>query len=147
MVKAVYEATRNTTFLDHATPILRKEYEFWMKTGEFGHAVQVCMDNGRPGPAHGACQNAVTLNRFVTSAGEPRAESYQEDVTWVSCWAERTCALACSQSLTCRAVLWQASKAGFNDITSPGAKALFNNITAMAESGWDFSSRYSCGPF
>nr|AOW41677.1 glycoside hydrolase 37 [Lagenidium giganteum] len=56
-------------YLRATVPILEKEYQFWMKTGDTNHAVQV---QDRDGNVH-------VLNRYVGSEGAPRPESYRED--------------------------------------------------------------------
>ena len=61
------------------------------------------------------------LSRYVvahdTTHSVPRPESYREDIE-------------------------TAVRAGFPDVASFGARALFSEIAAAAESGWDFSSRW-----
>lgn len=57
------------------------------------------------------------LARYATTQGHPRPESYAEDVA-------------------------TAAAAGHHDITTPAARALFADICAAAESGWDFSRRW-----
>ena len=57
-----------------ALPLLRKEYAYWMTTGDSGHAVDVELFDG----------TVATLNRYVSSTRTPRPESYLEDTTTAS---------------------------------------------------------------
>ncbi|KAG1692779.1 hypothetical protein DVH05_024394 [Phytophthora capsici] len=60
-------------YLEAAVPLLEREYEFWMHRGAHSHAVEV--------PVEG---ETFVLNRYVAHAGEPRPESYREDVRTAS---------------------------------------------------------------
>ncbi|GMF62869.1 unnamed protein product [Phytophthora fragariaefolia] len=93
-------------YLSAAVPLLEHEYNFWMHRGVHGHAVEIPGSQGE----------TFVLNRYVAHAGQPRPESYREDVS--------TASIAYSQNDT-------ADKA-----------TLYNEIIAAAESGWDFSSRW-----
>lgn len=93
-------------YLRAAVPLLEREYDFWMHRGVHGHAVEI------PGP-HG---ETFVLNRYVAHAGEPRPESYREDVGTAS--------------------------AAFRQNVTTDKAAVYNEIIAAAESGWDFSSRW-----
>lgn len=137
MVREVFAATGNMTFLSHAYSSLKREYAWWMQSGEYGHAVYV------KGPAvRQYYQNSShvynrddeddmvdrmdqinydgdtvhVLNRYVTDQHIPRPESFYED------------------KLT-------AIEAGFSP-TEPEAQILYSEIAAAAESGWDFSARW-----
>jgi len=122
MVNAYYSHTRDLVFLKMALPLLIKEYEFWMDTKE-GDPSSVQFSS----IAHNVsgCKHTVTftnkksgarhiLNRFYVDVKEPRPESYKED-------------------------LETAKAAG---VTGEDAHALWSDLAAAAESGWDFSSRW-----
>ncbi|KAK1934992.1 Trehalase [Phytophthora citrophthora] len=65
-------------YLQATVPLLEREYEFWMHLGARGHAVEV--------PVEG---ETFVLNRYVAHAGEPRPESYREDVRTASATSEK----------------------------------------------------------
>ena len=114
MVRSVFEATGNITFLARGYAALRTEYSFFMRSGEYGHAVSIA---GAPGRSRsGAAPDAHLLNRYTSDQHLPRPESWAEDV-------------------------YTAREAGFS-IDDPGAQILFSEIAAAAESGWDFSARW-----
>lgn len=112
MVAEVYQATGNVTFLQLCYTALKAEYSWWMRTGEYGHAVYVAAapTEGQPEPV------TYVLNRYVTDQHIPRPESWVEDVG-------------------------TAAAAGFG-MMSPGAQILYSEIAAAAESGWDFTGRW-----
>ncbi|KAJ8280272.1 hypothetical protein GJAV_G00052590 [Gymnothorax javanicus] len=97
MVESYYRATKDKDFLRAAMPILEREYLFWMQNRS--------MSVARNGNLH-------VLNRYIVEVGQPRPESYTDD-------------LELAEGLTegARESLWAEVKAG-------------------AESGWDFSSRW-----
>ncbi|XP_006642243.2 trehalase [Lepisosteus oculatus] len=97
MVESYYRASQDKAFLRTALPILEKEYAFWMQNRS------VVLE---------AAGSRHTLNRYSVEVGQPRPESYTDD-------------LDLAQGLTpeARDRLWMELKAG-------------------AESGWDFSSRW-----
>ncbi|KAG7395849.1 hypothetical protein PHYBOEH_003095 [Phytophthora boehmeriae] len=97
-------------YLRAAVPLLEREYDFWMHRGDHGHAVEIPV-SGSDG------SKTFVLNRYVAHTGDPRPESYREDVT------------AASTAFSGQAP--NAQKAAFYD-----------EIIAAAESGWDFSSRW-----
>ncbi|KAG7389441.1 hypothetical protein PHYPSEUDO_010326 [Phytophthora pseudosyringae] len=94
-------------YLRATIPLLEREYDFWMHRGVHGHTVEVPQSAGE----------TVVLNRYVAHAGEPRPESYREDVRTAST------AFASRNATTAKA-------------------SLYDELIAAAESGWDFSSRW-----
>jgi hypothetical protein len=137
MVREIFEATGNTTFLAQVYPSLVREYAWWMQQGEYGHTVAInvtvpstqdswarraadAATSVQQGAAEGAVGGTVTktylLNRYVTTQLIPRPESWLEDVH-------------------------TAAAAGFN-MTAPGAQILYSELAAAAETGWDFSARW-----
>ena len=58
-----------TSFMDHAFPLLEKEYAFWMDTRN-GHLVNISSTNS----------DSFLLNRYYSNTTLPRPESYEEDV-------------------------------------------------------------------
>ncbi|OWY94646.1 Trehalase, partial [Phytophthora megakarya] len=104
--------TWDIEYLRAAVPLLEREYDFWMRRGAHGHAVAV------PGSASSQTgSETFVLNRYVAHNGEPRPESYREDV--------RTASTAVDSH---------------NETTDKAT--IYNEIIAAAESGWDFSSRW-----
>ncbi|KAF1787138.1 Glycoside hydrolase, family 37, conserved site [Phytophthora cactorum] len=99
-------------YLRVAVPLLEREYDFWMHRGDHGHAVEVTGSSSSQSESE-----TFVLNRYVAHAGEPRPESYREDVSTAS-------SVFSSQS------------------DAADKKLLYNEIIAAAESGWDFSSRW-----
>ncbi|XP_035240156.1 trehalase [Anguilla anguilla] len=97
MVESYYRATGDRELLSAAMPILEREYSFWMQN----RSVTV----EKNGTVH-------VLNQYRVQVGEPRPESYTDD-------------LELAEGLTegARESLWAELKAG-------------------AESGWDYSSRW-----
>lgn len=78
------------------------------------------MERGTHGHAveiYGSSGEPFVLNRYVANANEPRPESYREDVHTAS-------------------TAFGAQSGGSENV------ALYNDIIAAAESGWDFSSRW-----
>jgi alpha,alpha-trehalase len=73
MVKELYDATQNITFLARAYPSLTHEYAWWMQSGEYGHAVTIA-------GASSEQPTSYVLNRYVTDQHLPRPESWLEDV-------------------------------------------------------------------
>uniref|UniRef100_A0AAV1U0F7 Trehalase n=1 Tax=Peronospora matthiolae TaxID=2874970 RepID=A0AAV1U0F7_9STRA len=64
-------------YLRAALPLLEREYEFWMRQGDHGHAVEIEITGS-------TANKTFVLNRYDASAGVPRPESYREDVSTVS---------------------------------------------------------------
>lgn len=130
MVREIYRATGNASFVAAVFPSLQREYQWWMTQGEYGHAVLI------NGPVNGTVIGSTTssssatssssstdaatasyvLNRYVTAQLTPRPESWLEDVH-------------------------TAAAAGFG-VSDPGAQILYSEIAAGAETGWDFSARW-----
>eukprot|EP00794_Sanderia_malayensis_P007437 gene7437-8259_t len=104
MAAKYYMATNDTAFLAQTLPFLEREYDFWMKKK------QVTL-----GAQHGF-QSPVNLNHYSTPLGQPRPESYWNDV-------ETAIEAGVYQNETER-------------------RQLFAHIASAAESGWDFSSRW-----
>ncbi|RYY33624.1 hypothetical protein EON62_04065, partial [archaeon] len=69
MVREIYEATGNITFLAQVYPSLQTEHAWWMKQGDYGHAVVIEDSNG----------SMHVLNRYVTDQHTARPESFYED--------------------------------------------------------------------
>ncbi|KAJ7990155.1 hypothetical protein DPEC_G00297390 [Dallia pectoralis] len=97
MVESYYKTTKDKEFIRTSLPALEKEYRFWMQN----RSVKVEVDG----------RNHV-LNRFDVQAGQPRPESFTDD-------------LELSEGLTIDA-----------------AGRLWTELHTGAESGWDFSSRW-----
>ena len=103
IVWEVVRATGDVGLLAEALPALELDYAWWMR-GE--HAVAVPLPQ----------RAAATLNRYASSAREPRAESWKEDA------------------------------AAASGLSEEAAAALYGDIAAAAESGLDFSSRWLRAP-
>lgn len=130
MVREVYSATGNISFLRDAYTSLKSEWDWWMQAGEYGHAVFIAtaMEGGREGmpssrspgttptASEARGQHTYVLNRYVSDQHIPRPESYYEDVHTAA----------------------QAGHAAMD----PGAQILYSEIAAAAESGWDFTGRW-----
>ena len=126
MVRALWRASRNTSFLVQAFPALQREYVWWQGRGEYGHAVAIMEAEaagaggvgGDPAAPPRAPPPAAVhlLTRYVTDQHIPRPESWLEDVH-------------------------TAASAGYAP-DDPGAQILFSEIAAAAESGVDFSARW-----
>lgn len=137
MIREVFAATGNMTFLSHAYSSLKREYAWWMQSGEYGHAVYIKGPTERQyyqNASHVYDKDHIdtmvdrmdkinyegesihVLNRYVTDQHIPRPESFYED------------------KLT-------AIEAGFSPL-EPEAQILYSEIAAAAESGWDFSARW-----
>jgi neutral trehalase len=141
MVRELYQQTGNLTFLAQIYPSLLNEYSFWMKQGDYGHAVTI-QKGGK----------AYTLNRYVTTQLIPRPESWLEvSLSWrlslLLHLSSQRCPLPSlllsffSLAFLLLQDVMTAQEAGFN-ITDPGAQILYSEIAAGAETGWDFSSRW-----
>ena len=61
-VVALMDDAFDLELLRQALPLLRTEYDFWMATGDDGHAIDVPLLSGE----------TARLNRYVTSARRPR---------------------------------------------------------------------------
>ena len=72
MIKVVYEATHDLQFLKKGVPALDMEYKYWMKSAQYGSAVNVTVNGVR-----------YTLNRYATNWTQPRPESWLADVNTV----------------------------------------------------------------
>ncbi|KAG9348389.1 hypothetical protein JZ751_002124 [Albula glossodonta] len=97
MVESYCQATKDEKFLRAALPTLEKEYNFWMQNRSVALSVN--------GTQH-------LLNRYSVQVGQPRPESYTDDLELAEGLMEGA-----------QEKLWAELKAG-------------------AESGWDFSSRW-----
>jgi neutral trehalase len=115
IVKEIYDANgRNNSFLLESYLELQNEYKWWMKSGEWGHAVHIVADI--PGSSSTMLHKTFVLNRYVTDQHIPRPESWIEDIQ-------------------------SAMSAGF-DPSDAGAQLLYAEVAAAAESGWDFTTRW-----
>ena len=108
---------------------LEKEYAYWMTEG--AHMVYV---NDSAGRTH-------RLNRYYASVQYPRPESYLEDVLTARSLAAHNHSAAHQQRASggCSA---DSPDCDLSDTWSQQAKALFSELSASAETGWDFSSRW-----
>ena len=108
---------------------LEKEYAYWMTEGE--HMVVVADRNN----------HTHQLNRYYAAVQYPRPESYLEDVLTARRLATHNHSLAHQQRehATCTS---DSPDCDASDTWSDQAKALFSELSASAETGWDFSSRW-----
>lgn len=100
MVRDYFRVTNDKEFLSKALPALEREYNFWMQN----RSIVVEVD----GKKH-------TLNRYNVQVGEPRPESYTDDLHLAEHMSEGD------------------------------KNKLYAELKAGAESGWDFSSRWFVG--
>jgi alpha,alpha-trehalase len=103
MVKDYFEKTGDVDFIEHALPILEKEYQFWLTN------TTVTIKDA-------SCDEEFQLNHYVTSNTSPRPESYTEDY------------LTVNQD---------------TDYTDATKRQMYADIAAGAETGWDYSSRWT----
>ena len=108
---------------------LEKEYVYWMTEGE--HMVVVADKH------NGTHQ----LNRYYASVQYPRPESYLEDVLTARSLATHNHSVTHQQRqhAACSA---DSPDCDLSDTWSDQAKSLFSELSASAETGWDFSSRW-----
>jgi alpha,alpha-trehalase len=97
-----------------AVPNLLREYDWWMD--------RLAPEGGR----HAVCIDGHTLNRYHASCSSPRPESYRED------WQTAAAAAAATNP-----------SSHDDDGTALAAAAIFTEIASAAETGWDFSSRWT----
>ena len=119
MVDFYHATAPNATWLAEVLPSLDAEYSYWMTLGE--HAVEVLDASNR----------TWTLNRYFASVQYPRPEAYAEDVATAHELAKYS-PVNCTGNPDCDT----------SDQWSKAAKSLFSELTAVAETGWDFSSRW-----
>ena len=108
---------------------LEKEYAYWMREGE--HLVVVTdKQNG-----------THRLNRYYASVQYPRPESYYEDVLTARLLATHNHSVQHQQrdEASCSS---DSPDCDLSDTWSEQAKHLFSELSASAETGWDFSSRW-----
>jgi len=96
MVRAVYQASRNATWLASVLPVLEKEHKFWMDPTT-GHSVSV-----PAGP--GEAPQLLRLNIYFSAQASPRPESYSQDL--------ETAANATRDLGRRKAEVWQALRSG-----------------------------------
>ena len=108
---------------------LEREYAYWMKEGE--HLVVVTDSNNE----------THRLNRYYASVQYPRPESYLEDVLTARRLATHNHSLQHQQrdEASCSS---DSPDCDTTDTWSEQAKHLFSELSASAETGWDFSSRW-----
>ncbi|KAJ8368656.1 hypothetical protein SKAU_G00086840 [Synaphobranchus kaupii] len=97
MMESYYKATKDRDFLSAAMPILEREYRFWMQN----RSVSV----EKNGTLH-------VLNRYSVQVGQPRPESYTDDLELAE------------------------------GLTEGAQESMWAELKAGAESGWDYSSRW-----
>ena len=119
MVDYYHDTAPNLTWVAAVLPTLDAEYTYWMTPGK--HAVSVVDSTNR----------TWTLNRYFASVQYPRPEAYAEDVATAHELA-RYSPTNCTDNPDCDT----------SDQWSRAAKHLFSELTAVAETGWDFSSRW-----
>lgn len=113
----IYDAA----YLNVSVPILEREYQFWMQRGPGGHAVEFSRRCSE-------CRTERTfvLNRYISMGNRPRPESYREDYSIA-------------------AEIYGDTTEDGHDIEAKKDR-YYNDLTAAAESGWDFSSRWFRDP-
>eukprot|EP00033_Pygsuia_biforma_P000733 GCRY01000858.1.p1 GENE.GCRY01000858.1~~GCRY01000858.1.p1 ORF type:complete len:585 (-),score=122.63 GCRY01000858.1:264-2018(-) len=111
-----YLATKDTDTLRAILPQMEAEYQFWMTQRAVylgcSGALHYCLPSSGPGAEACAHRCSNVLNRYSSAFTTPRPESYREDVA--------TCGAA----------------------HRGGCGPLYREIAAMAESGWDFCTRW-----
>ena len=122
MVDYYHHWTGDDAWLRGVLPTLDDEYGYWMTLGE--HAVEVRDRHNR----------TWVLNRYFASVQYPRPESYAEDVATAHRLAQERV-----RRRNCTGV---DPDCDTSDSWSPQALHLFSELTAVAETGWDFSSRW-----
>ncbi|XP_041920060.1 trehalase isoform X1 [Alosa sapidissima] len=100
MVRDYFRVTKDINFLKKAVPALEREYNFWMQN----RSIIVEVDG-----------NKHILNHYNVQIGQPRPESYTDDLDLAEHMSE------------------------------VDKERLFVELKAGAESGWDFSSRWFGG--
>ena len=108
---------------------LEREYAYWMREGE--HLVLVA----------DSTNHTHRLNRYYASVQYPRPESYLEDVLTARHLAIHNHSLQ-HQQLNQASCSSDSPDCDLTDTWSEQAKHLFSELTATAETGWDFSSRW-----
>jgi alpha,alpha-trehalase len=95
--------------LQDALPVLDAEYAWWMRpNGTNGSRTSAVL----VGPSADGSRPSARLNRYVVETGEPRPESWREDVATAS------------------------------HVPAEARAALYAELAAGAETGWDYSSRW-----
>lgn len=111
----------DSAYLNVSLPILEREYQFWMQRGPGAHAVELtrsCFEC--------KANRTFVLNRYISMANRPRPESYREDVSIAS-------------------EIYGDTTDDGHDLEAKKDR-YYNDLTAAAESGWDFSSRWFRDP-
>lgn len=137
MVAEVYAATQDRTWLEtFALPTLDKEYQYWMTIGD--HAVEVTHPDD-------VTQTKYILNRHFSQVSYPRPESYLADAHTAE-WLLRSLDRPIPEpadSEHCNSSPLDASACSSESYMNDKAvQALMSELTASAESGWDFASRW-----
>ncbi|KAH8729087.1 Six-hairpin glycosidase-like protein [Phaeosphaeriaceae sp. PMI808] len=117
MVRIYVEYTQNYTLLERALPLLEQEYDFWVKN--------------RTVTLNRAGRN-YSLNHYAVDNTQPRPESYYED--YVTANNQTYFNKQGKQFNTSRAL-------NESEIAS-----LYSNLASGAESGWDYSLRWTKNP-
>lgn len=100
MMESYINDQKDTAFLQKNIHLLEKEYEFWMTNRSL--EIEINKIN-------------YTLNRYNVQVGEPRPESYTDDLELAA------------------------------HLSEGARQTLFAELKTAAESGWDFSSRWFVG--
>ncbi|CAI6337415.1 unnamed protein product [Periconia digitata] len=117
MVRVYVEYTQNYTLLERALPLLKAEYDFWVKNRT------VTLERGGKN---------YTLNHYAVSNTQPRPESYYEDYVTAN-----------NQSYYNEAgEIFNAT----DPLTEAQIETLYSNLASGAESGWDYTSRWLANP-
>ena len=134
MVHAIYTTTLNHTFLQYALPLLDKEYEYWMDVNT--HAVELIHPND-------TTNTSYLLNRYYSDVSYPRPESFLADETtaiWLMLSERKHIPL--DRARCTRTPLDALSCISTSYMNNREIKKLMSELTASAESGWDFASRW-----
>ncbi|KKF92309.1 Trehalase [Ceratocystis platani] len=116
MVKAYFEHTKDSIFLEQAIPLLEKEYNYWMDH----RSLPIEKDGKR-----------FVLNRYDVKNTQPCPESYLEN------YITANNASYYSKS----GAIYPGIPLGSLEVAN-----LYSNLASGAESGWDYSSRWMANP-
>ncbi|KAF2839103.1 glycoside hydrolase family 37 protein [Patellaria atrata CBS 101060] len=113
MVRVYVEYTQDYTILEHALPLLEKEYSFWTTNRT------VTIERGG---------RSYSLNHYSVTNTQPRPESYYEDYVTAN-----------NASYYSKEGEVYNQTHALNDTEKA---ALYANLASGAESGWDYSARW-----
>ncbi|KAK3497258.1 glycoside hydrolase [Neurospora hispaniola] len=117
MVRIYVEHTNDTSILERAVPVLKKEWEWWMTN----RTVEVTADG-----------KTYSLQRYHVDNNQPRPESYREDYITAN-----------NNSYYATSGIIYPETTPLNDTQKA---LLYANLASGAESGWDYSSRWLKNP-